>query len=370
MARYTSVLIAFAACFTSLVAIADDMLNIGDAPPPLALSSWIKGEKIDNFDPHKTYVVEFWATWCGPCKASIPHLTELAHQYKDKGIQFIGVDIWEDDAKLVQPFVDEMGEKMDYSIALDTVAENAKSRDGTMAKTWMAAAYEEGIPTVFVIRDGRIAWIGDPMDLDDPLEKITSDRWDLAEMAKKRLTDKEVERKFMTAANKIRTPYSAKDYQATLAAIDEVVKDNPDLEDKFIGYKFASLCNGGDIDAGLEVGRQMLEKFNDNAGALNSKFWDVIDPDRVDQVDPRVAQLALKAAQRAVELTNERVPYILDTLAETQFRTDDPAAAVITEQKAIDLMQGPYKDRHDAIFDLKQFTDHLDRYRKAAHGKK
>ena len=77
--------------------------------PPLKVAEWVKGNKVAAFEPGKTYVVEFWATWCGPCLATIPHLTELAHKYKDKGVQFIGVDVWEEDIKEVAPFLLEMG---------------------------------------------------------------------------------------------------------------------------------------------------------------------------------------------------------------------------------------------------------------------
>src|SRR5262249_2939498 len=99
---------------TSSAQADEEILNIGDASPVFQTGDWVKGNKIEKLEPGKTYVVEFWATWCGPCRASIPHLTEMAHQFKDKDVQFIGVDVWENDPAAVKTFVDEMADKMDY----------------------------------------------------------------------------------------------------------------------------------------------------------------------------------------------------------------------------------------------------------------
>ncbi len=286
----------------------------------------------------------------------------MAHKFKEQGVHFVGVDVFEHDVKLVEPFVQEMGDKMDYSVALDSVPAEGEAKDGAMAKAWMDAADEHGIPTAFVVHDGTIAWIGHPQTLDEPLAKILAGNWDTGAMAEKRLVAKTRERKTRLVRQKIYGPYRQNDFQGTLAAIDEVVASNPELADEYETLKFICLCNSGNIEAGLTLGQQLLEKYNDQADNLNNIAWEVIEPALKQDPDPRVAQLALKAAQRAVERTNAENHYYLDTLAEALYRTGDASAAVATEEKAIAVLKaktdgnGPDQD--------KELQDHLERYRR------
>ncbi len=147
-------------------------LGVGSPAPLLKVGKWIKGTPIPNLQTGRVYVVEFWATWCGPCRTTVPHLTELARRYKDR-VTVVGVSIGENEDKeearyaAVAAFVKGMGSKMEYNVAADT-------QDGWMSSAWLDAAKQDGIPTAFIIgKDGKIAWIGNPLSgLDQAVARI------------------------------------------------------------------------------------------------------------------------------------------------------------------------------------------------------
>lgn len=146
-------------------AAADMPSKLGDPAWPLTGLTWVKGGPVE-IKPGTVYVVEFWATWCPPCKRSIPHLTELQHKYKDKNVVIVGVSNEKTD--VVTPFVEQKGAEMDYAVAVDTT--------GKVADGYMTAFKQNGIPTAFVVgADGKLAWFGHPMDgLDGVLEKTAA----------------------------------------------------------------------------------------------------------------------------------------------------------------------------------------------------
>ena len=135
--------------------------KLGDPAWPLTGLTWIKGGPVE-FKPGTVYVVEFWATWCPPCKKSIPHLTELQHKYKDKNLVIVGVS--DEETKVVTPFVEQKGAEMDYVVAVDT--------SGKVVDGYMGAFQQDGIPTAFIVgTDGKLVWFGHPMVMDSILEK-------------------------------------------------------------------------------------------------------------------------------------------------------------------------------------------------------
>jgi len=154
-------------------------LGIGDTAPALTIAEYVKGDPIGAFEPGTAYVVEFWATWCAPCIAAFPHLSELSAEHGD-AVEIVGVNIWEQtsgDERLdqVRAFVEDQGERMSYTVAIE--------QGESMAANWMRPAGQNGIPAAFIVDgDGKIAWVGHPMGLDEPLEMVTSDGYDLGEV--------------------------------------------------------------------------------------------------------------------------------------------------------------------------------------------
>src|SRR5206468_3746931 len=134
----------------SLLAIAGALhansAELGMSAPALHVGEWVKGQAV-NLDQGKgknIYVVEFWATWCPPCRASIPHLTELQKKFKDKGVTFIGIS--DETVSVVKPFVNKMGVKMEYTVAVD--------KDEKTSAAYMGAFGVGGIPHAFVVDKG------------------------------------------------------------------------------------------------------------------------------------------------------------------------------------------------------------------------
>ena len=88
--------------------------------------------------------MNFWATWCGPCKKEIPGFLDVYKQYKSKGLEIVGVSLDQDGWKPVKPFIKDHG--ITYPVVIG---------DDELARAYGGI---EGIPTTFVIdRKGNIA---------------------------------------------------------------------------------------------------------------------------------------------------------------------------------------------------------------------
>ena len=155
----------FAASFAvvaalSVARLAIGSVNVGDKPAlqfkafgthkPMSLAD-LKG---------KIVVVDFWATWCGPCMAEAPHMVSVNEKYSGKGVQFIGISLDQDPSELTKIIKEK-------NFTWPMMYEGQGWED-TTPKAWGVS----GIPETFIISpDGIVLWHGHPSGIDEPLEK-------------------------------------------------------------------------------------------------------------------------------------------------------------------------------------------------------
>ncbi len=123
------------------------VLRRGTAAPAISANRWINTDSALELSAlkGKVVVVEFWATWCGPCRTSIPHLNKLHDRWKDKDVMVIGLT--DEPPEDVQQFVRKTGIR--YAVGAGSLS-----------------SFDYGvrsIPHAFVIAgDGTVVWDGYP----------------------------------------------------------------------------------------------------------------------------------------------------------------------------------------------------------------
>ena len=367
--------------------------EIGDPAAPLDIAAWVKGDAVNlaEVKGKKIVVVEFWATWCGPCLTSIPHLTEMQKKFADRGVIFIGVS--DEDVSKVRQFVDKMGAKMDYTVAVDNNRQTSKA--------YMGAFGQNGIPHAFVVdREGRVAWHGHPMaDLEKVLDKLASAPVVESPEERKRSEAQRKLREFtemaarggdnarldaltgeITALDKelggiesgqkldltelrrtVRFQSLMRDYQRAVAAgkpaaeLTLIEQEATPLAPK--GFKFEDYRGNfslqrtfqdyyravtGKADAArVEELTQKLELLEStDVNAQNEIAWTLLTDENIKTRNPK---LALKFAQAAFDVSGGKNADVLDTYARALFDNGRTADAIKQQQRAIELTSD--KDR-------------------------
>lgn len=326
------------------------ILNIGDKAPSLRFSTWLKGDTIKEFQNDNVYVLEFWATWCKPCIAAMPHLSSSARKYRNKAI-FLSVNVFEKKAfgsdKKVKAFVDSMGSNMDYNIAM---------QDSSFMETnWLVASGTFGIPSVFIInREGKIAWIGHPRDVefDTVLSDVLNNTWSITKALYKRnenrylaIMDDSLRFELMRFSENSNYPNDKGKPDSALFAINEIVRAEPRLKyAPFIAeYTFKALLKI-DQDNAYKYGKEVLETPTYEDPAYNVLIW-LIDwySNRL-SLSPKIYRLGTLAYQMKIdkiapEAFEDVAPKLYHLKARWHIRANEIQQAIEAEGTSINVLK-------------------------------
>lgn len=195
-------------------------LTVGSAVPALEGITWLQGEEVKALNEKgKVYILECWATWCGPCVSIIPHVNDLHKKYADKGLVIIGMNVFEDGVDKAKDFLKKQGEGMSYRVAY------SGGREGAFGKTWLQAAGVDSIPRALVVIDGKLILNTHPSALNDEMiEKLLSGKFDAATYEKEQAA-KQKEAEELRA--KVGPLFQAQKWDEIITFANTLKNDNP-----------------------------------------------------------------------------------------------------------------------------------------------
>lgn len=308
-------------------------LGIGSTAPELRVS-WLKGTPVTSFSGDKLYVVEFWATWCGPCKAAMPHLSELAKRYEGK-VVFIGVDVWEKGFQtksydsftpMLKEFVESMGDKMAYNVAMD-------NNDLYMAKNWMEASGQQGIPASFIIKGGQIVWIGHPHVIEKTIDEILAGTYNMTAFAEKFNADRkksmEKTEPLIKLMKSVEESVKVKDFTKALNDIENgLVTIDPVFKIAVNNLKFTTLLQYNPQE-GLKFAQEWAKEL---PGAKGTIAMGII---ALDGLDKEAYMLAVEYFKEMLSQGGVK-PMIHHIIAQSYAKMKDFNNAILCEKQAIE----------------------------------
>ncbi len=310
LSRYLSPAAVLAAAMP-LMAAPGDALTIGSQAPPLAIEHYVSDGAfgpVEEFKKDRVYIVEFWATWCGPCIQSMPHLAQLQEAYRDEDVQLVSVST--EPLDTVTAFLKRESPVDDKTFGqLTSVYTLTTDPDESVYEAYMTAAGQTGIPTAFIVgKTGIVEWFGHPVNMDEPLEKIVKGSWD-REAYKKEI---ELEQQFQIVLQKINRLGGTGQYEDAMKVIDrfetEFIKTAEESSTtRMIGKQLENFRYNLRLDSGdfgpevLTFFRAMLEDAQGDPRQVTQFAYGILASTQETEGDNPLIGDAVKAVNREVE---------------------------------------------------------------------
>ncbi len=274
-------------------AVAEQELSIGSVAPSLDIEHWLQDgdgffKPVTKFQPGKVYVIEFWATWCGPCIMSMPHLAETQTKYRGRGVQIISIsdETLDEVESLMSQEHPQAGKGKGAPKAGKTFADITSAYclttdpDRSVHESYMEAANQNGIPTSFIVgKTGKIEWIGHPMEMDEPLEEVVEGTWDREKFAKQFRTKAEFEQ----AMQQLSTLAGAGKFDEAIKFTEATIKkaktnELNDYVEQWTDIRFSLMISTGKVDDEVVAYyRDYIKQMEDNPIELGQFGYSLYD---------------------------------------------------------------------------------------------
>ncbi len=347
---------------TPASARADDLLTIGSDAPALDVEHWVQnGEgkfgKVTKFEKDKVYVVEFWATWCGPCVASMPHIVETQKKYAEKGVQIVSIS--NEPKETVEEFLDRKVPRSEKEMTFRDLTKSyclTTDPDGSVNESYMEAAGQNGIPCAFIVgKDGKIEWIGHPMQMDEPLKSVVEGKWDRKAFADEFKEQQEAEALQMKVQQQVGLLLRDKKFKEALEKFDELTAPvkSPEMKLQFAMMKLRlhqiASSEQSEVAKTLKDTLAMASKDPMMSNQVAWTVWEMIEQGQLKK-DKELLGEALKVAQAAADkLEGEPKAMTLDTVAHLNYGLGNIADAIKAQKAAIAIMGD--KDEYKAFLE-------------------
>lgn len=319
----------------------ENQLGIGSDAPPLDIEHWIQDgngffEPVTEFEDGKVYVIEFWATWCGPCIASMPHLAELQNKYRGRGVQIVSVsdESLEEVQQLLERENEEVGKTFDEITSAYTLTTDP---DGSVQRDYMRAAGEQGIPTSFIVgKTGKVEWIGHPMSMDEPLEAVVNDSWDRAAFKKERQEQQQFQENYEKMARLAGTGK----FEAAIELAEQqyAAATNEAIKEQWQALRYGLKLSAGQVDQDvLSFYRGQIEEMKGNAYAIGKFGFSLYQAARQGAEVGELGVDAAKAIEAELAGAEEDLkPLLYNTMAQLYEVSDQLEKAIEAQQSAIE----------------------------------
>ncbi len=308
-------------------------LKVGMKAPSLGSNAnFVQGSEVSDFKRGKTYVVEFWATWCGPCKRSIPHLNKMHKTMESEGLVIIGVS--DEDERTVKNFLRKQGDRMSYRIVSDD-----RRR---IYKDYMEAAGQRGIPCAFVVGpDGTIQHIGNPLmeEFDGVVKKVMRGRYN-AKLFKQAAPGLEA----------ARTARKQRDWKQAVHYMSEIRKVDPTVfADLALDQYEMMLLDMDDARAANAFARQVATKDYAHDAQFRIDLVQMIATDPAIPAEKRDLDLALEIANTVRLDSSVDKAQSLSLLAVVHHARGDFEQAIKAQQEAYFMATPAKKQEYKSL---------------------